>query len=177
MRRFQQRIHIQRTGEHRKLTIGSSRPFFFRAIAVKLHAIAVRVAKINRLAHAVIGCAIEFDARSQHASQRVRQPGARRIKYRNVIQSGRAGLWRRTASTLPCIQSDVVVITARRKKCRLPAHSLRDFEAKHIAIKSKSAFKVGNLEMDVANFDTLVNWFGYWFSFHAAMLKPMPLAI
>jgi hypothetical protein len=31
--------------------------------------------------------------------------------------------------------------------------------------------------MDVANFDTLVNWFGNWFSFHATMLRPLPLAI
>lgn len=140
-------------------------------ITVKFHAVAVRVAQINSLAHTVVRSAIEFDVRREHTSQRIRQQRTRRIKDGNVIQSGRAGSWRRTASTLPCIQSDVMMITTGGKKRRLTPHALRDLEAQHVAIKSKRAFEIGDLEMDMADFDPCINRLWRGISVHAYILS------
>ena len=46
-----------------------------------------------------------------------------------------------------------MTITARGKKRGLPAHALRDLEAKGIAPEAKRAFEIGNLEMRVADAD------------------------
>ncbi len=77
-----------------------------------------------------------------------------------MIQSRCA--WRRrwTARALPRVQSDVMMITARRKKRRLFAVALRHLKAQYITPEPERAFKVGNLQVDMADADSGINRFG-----------------
>jgi len=51
----------------------------------------------------------------------------------------------------------VMVITARRKKGRLPAHALRDLEAKPITPEVQRTFEISDLEMRMANANRRIN--------------------
>src|SRR6476646_5774323 len=52
----EQRPQVERCVEHRDaVTVLGSRPFLLRAVAVQLDAVLVRVAEIDRFAHAVVG--------------------------------------------------------------------------------------------------------------------------
>ena len=67
-------------GEHLQPAPGSRRPLFTGTIPAELDAILVGIAQVERLTHAVVGCAVELDARSQEASQRIGQLSPRGIK-------------------------------------------------------------------------------------------------
>jgi hypothetical protein len=66
--------------EHRQFAGGCVRPFFFGTIPIKFHAVAVRIAQVKRLAHAMIRRAVQFNSRREHAPQCIRQRRARWIK-------------------------------------------------------------------------------------------------
>ena len=50
-----------------------------------------------------------------------------------------------------------MVISAGGKKRRTGAESLRELQAQHIAIKTQCTFKVGDLQVDVADADVWVD--------------------
>src|SRR5438132_11438086 len=68
-----------------------------------------------------------------------------------MIKAGRIAMRRRTAVTFPGVQSDMMMITTSREKRRLLPVALREFESQHITIECNCAFKVGNLQMHVAD--------------------------
>ena len=72
----EQHIQIQPASEHGQAAVGRTRPLFGRAVPIKFHAVIVRVAEVKRLADTVVGCAFQFNARSEDAAQRIRQQGA-----------------------------------------------------------------------------------------------------
>ena len=61
-----------------------------RAIPVELEPVAVGIAQVERLADAVIGRAVERDARVDQAAQRVGERGAIGIADRGVVEPGRS---------------------------------------------------------------------------------------
>ena len=60
----------------------------FGLIAIKFDAVIVRIAKIERFAHAVIGGAVKVDSSGDYAAKRVGQGCPVGIKDRRVIQTG-----------------------------------------------------------------------------------------
>ena len=77
-----QAIEIQRTCDHGEPAVRGARPLFGRAVPVKFDAVAIRVAEIKCLAHAVIRGAFERNARAAEAEKRIRQIGACGVKNR-----------------------------------------------------------------------------------------------
>ncbi len=59
-----QSLKVEWMGEHLQPARGSRRPLFTGTIPEELDAILVGIAQ-ERLTHAVVGCAVELDARSQ----------------------------------------------------------------------------------------------------------------
>ena len=144
-------IQIELAREHRQRSIRLARPFRLEAIPVQLDTVLVGIAQVQRFADAVVAGAVELNARREHTMQRIGQRRAGRIQNRGVKQAGGAGRRRMAAFALPGIQSDVVVITARRNECRLIAVALHDLEAEHAAVKSQCAVEIGDFQVDMSD--------------------------
>ena len=136
-----------------------ARPFFLRPIPIQFHAVVIRIAQIECFAHAMIRRSFERDACLLQPPQRIRQFRPRRIQDGQMIKPRRSRRRRLAAGTLPGIQSDVMMIPARREKCRRRSETLRQLKPKHITIKSKGALQVRHLQMHVAHPDIGMNCF------------------
>ena len=64
---------------------------------------------------------------------------------------------RRSPCALPDIQPDMVMVIARGDESGLRAITLSQVEAEDAAVKIKGALKVGNLQVDMANPDAVVD--------------------
>jgi hypothetical protein len=63
----------------------------------------------------------------------------------------------RSASTLPRIQRNVVMISASREEGSLRAPPLRDFESEHAAVERERPFEIGHLQVNVTDSDGRIN--------------------
>ena len=95
--------------------------------------------------------AVQFDARGQNSTQRIRQQRPRRIENREMIKSGGIRRRRRTAGTFPGVERNVMMISARREKHRVRPVARGDFKTEDVAIKLQRAVDLRNLEVYVAN--------------------------
>jgi hypothetical protein len=118
-------------------------------IAIQFHAVAVRIAQVERLAHPVIGRALQPYARRNQPPQCIRQRRPIGINDSVMIEPGGAIGRRRAAQAFPCIQGNVMVITTGGEECSLVAYTLHQFKAKNVPVKSDSAFKISNLQVHV----------------------------
>ena len=60
---FEQKlIQVEWLGAHREISISLARPLLSRSVPVKFHAVAIRIAKVNRLTHSMIGSSFERNA-------------------------------------------------------------------------------------------------------------------
>jgi hypothetical protein len=119
--------------------------------------VAVGVVQVERLAHPVVGGAVERDAGGEHAAQRVREGGAGRVEKCHVVESGGSGRRRTAPGAFPGVEPEVVMVTPGREKHRLGAEALRDLEAEHVAVEGKGTFQIGDLEVHVSDADLGVN--------------------
>src|SRR5207247_8917929 len=71
----EQRLKIEWPRVHLDAAIRTARPFAFGSIAVELDAVAIRIAQIDRFAHAMIRSALERYAVVDHATHRGGQGG------------------------------------------------------------------------------------------------------
>jgi hypothetical protein len=101
----------------------------------------------------MIGGTFERNVGGKETAEGVRQFGAGRIKYGQMIQAGSSGRWRGTTGAFPGVEADVVMVAASGKKSGLAAEALGEFKTQNIAIKSERAVKVRDLEMDMADAD------------------------
>src|SRR5256885_15601843 len=109
---LEQVLKVEAFGEHRQAAVGRLWPAVPRAIPIELDAVLVRIAQIERLAHAMVARAVERDAGVDQAAQRTRERGAGRVEDRDVIEPGRALRRRRAALAFPGVEPDVMVIAA-----------------------------------------------------------------
>ena len=126
MQLCEQPIEIERLGGHSQLT-ADARPFVSRAIAIEFDAVAVGIAQVNRLAHAVVGSALDRDALIEQALERAREFAAIRIKNCKMIKPCPPVRRLGRAFPRPRVQADVMMIPARREKDRvrtvaIPSH-------------------------------------------------------
>jgi hypothetical protein len=107
----QQRGEIETLGGHLERSVGVARPFGARPVAVELQSVAVRIAEVEGLAHAVVACAVELNASRAQPAKRVTERGPIGVADGEVIQPG--GPWRRRPAALafPGIQPDVMVVS------------------------------------------------------------------
>jgi hypothetical protein len=68
-----------------------------------------------------------------------------------MIKAGAARGRVRSASTLPRIQCDVVMIPASREEGGLRAPPLRDFEAEHAAVECERPLEIRHLQVNVTD--------------------------
>src|SRR5688572_30022255 len=66
-------------------------------------------------------------------------------------QAGAIRRRRRPAETFPDVETDMVVVAARRNKRSLLTISLGQFETENAAIEAERALEVGDLQVDVAD--------------------------
>ena len=135
-----------------------ARPLVPGPVAIELDAVAVRIAKVERLADAVVARAVERDA-TPRAARRSASPRRRRDPDtdREVIEPGRARRRRGSAAALPGIQADVMVVAAGTEKRRLRAPALHHLEAEHAGVEGDRAFKVRHFQVDVADADASID--------------------
>src|ERR1051325_5240464 len=76
-----------------------------------------------------------------------------------MIKAGRARMRRRTALALPCVEADVVVITAGGKKRSLTTITLREFKAEHVTVEPNRPFQVSDFQMYMTNANVWMQWF------------------
>ena len=133
------------TGIHRQAAIRMPRPFILGPIAVQFDAIVVRIAQVYGFTNAMIGGAVQIDARFDDAFKSLGQCSPVWVEDRRVIQTRRAGCGRRATQALPRIQSDVMMISACREKCRPFAQSLNDIEAEHAVIEADGPLQIRDL--------------------------------
>ena len=79
-------IEIEPLGRHADRSVTRARPLVARQIAIELDAVAVGIAQVERFDHAVIGCAVQFDARREHAVYEVGPEVAAREECGVVLQ-------------------------------------------------------------------------------------------
>ena len=74
-----------------------------------------------------------------------------------MVKAGCAERRRLAVKALPCVQSNVMVITAGGKKRSLVSHALHEFKPKHVPIKSNSAFQISHFQMHMADPNLRIN--------------------
>ena len=121
-----------------KAPSGVARPFRTRPVPVELEAVAIRVAKIQRLADAVIAGAVKRDAGLLEPAKRVGERRAVRIADGEVIEAGRPGGGAWPATALPGVQADVVMVAAGTQERRRVAHPLGDLESEDAVVKGRA---------------------------------------
>ena len=130
-----------------------------RTVAIKLDAVLVRIAQIERFAHAMIARPVERNFRLDHAPQGIREEPTGRIQDRGVIEAGGAGRGRLPAEAFPGIDREMMVIVAgghEHGAAALPRH----LEPQNIAVEAERALEVGDLEMDMADPHARIDDFG-----------------
>ncbi len=143
-------VQVERVGEHLQRAVRLLRPLLLRPVPIKLDAVVVRVAQIERLGDAVVAGAFERDLGGDQPPQRVGQKPAGRVENGGMVKAGGAGGGRRAAAALPGVQADMMVVAAGRDEGRArPAGGHR--ETQHAAIEIERPLQVGDLEMDVAD--------------------------
>jgi hypothetical protein len=66
-----------------------------------------------------------------------------------VVKAGRARRGSRATSTLPSVESDVVMITTGRKKGGAVTESLPHLEAQYARTKHQETVEIGNFQVNV----------------------------
>ncbi len=110
----QQRVEIEGLRKHREIPIGRARPFRPGTVPIQLDAVLIGIAKVDSLAHSVVARSLERDSGIHTTTQRIGQSRSRRIKNGQMVKP-RGPCGRRGATkAFPCIEPDVMVITAGR---------------------------------------------------------------
>jgi hypothetical protein len=102
----------------------------------------VGIVEIDCLVGAVVGGAVDGPAVVQQALQGNGQVTALRVVYGEVVEPGRAAGRRRTARALPRVQSNVVVVAARREEGRLVAEAHQEVKAHQVPVEPDGALQV-----------------------------------
>lgn len=126
------------------------RPLARIAIPGQLDAVEIGIVQIERDMRAVVVVPLDLPAVVPQSLEGHRQIAPGRIVDREVVEPGRAALWRLPTGALPGIQRDVMVIPARAQK-RSGAHVVEQIEPEHIAIEPDGAVEIGNLQMHMAD--------------------------
>ena len=150
-------MQIQRPSVHRQLPVRRSRPQLLWPVAIQFHAVLIRIAQVNRFAHAMVRCPIQRDPRVKHPAQSFRQCSTRGIDNRRVIQPCSSRRRRRAAQALPSIHSQMMVITGRRKKRRALPKPLRHLKSQNPAIKVQRPRNIRHPQMYMPNVHARIN--------------------
>lgn len=145
----QQRLQIQWSCKHRQLAVGTPRPLLPRTIPIQLNPVPIRITQIQRLAHSMVRCAVERDARPHQPLQSIGQRSLGRIQNRQMIKPRSSRCRSRPTCALPRIQPNMVVISARRDKRGRVAKPLHQLKPKHTAVELQRPFQIGHLQMDM----------------------------
>ena len=147
----QQVAQVEPLRHHGERAVGGAGPLVLGLVPVKLDAVLVGIAQIERLADAVVAGAVELQAGIDHPLERVGKVTPRRVQERRVEQAGGAGRRRPAAGALPGVQSDMVVVAAGRQERRLPPVELLHLEPEHPGIEADRPVDVGHLQVDMAD--------------------------
>src|SRR5260370_26455178 len=108
------------------------------------------MAEIERLGDPVIARAVQRDSSREQSFQGGGQRSSRGVKDRQMVETGAAARRRRTATALPGIEADMVVIAAGRNEGCLAATALGQRESEHAAVEGQRPVEIRDLEVDVA---------------------------
>jgi len=163
--------------EYGQIAVRAARPLLLRFVPIKLHPVSVRGAEIDGFTDTVIRRSFERNIGFKQSSERGCQFRPRRIQDGDMVQPGRAGRRRLASGALPCVQSDVTMVTTGRQECRLRPKSLSDIKAEHVAIKCQRAVQVGHFQVNVTDPDVRADaiWAGLWVH-NRQTAQPQPIS-
>src|SRR5690348_339338 len=145
----EQRIEVDRLGEHRRLPLGVERPFALRPVVIELDAVLVRIAQIQRDGDAVIARSVEADSGGEDATERIGEGLSVGIPDGGVVEARRVPGRGPAALRLPRVQSDVVVVAAGGDERGLLAVAGEDVEPQDADVEAERALEVGHLQVHV----------------------------
>ena len=96
-------MQIERMCEHLQGAVRLFRPFVSWTIPIELNAVVVRIAQVERFAHAVVAGALQWNLGDDQATQRISEEPSGRVKNCGMVKACRARGRGRTAKALPCI--------------------------------------------------------------------------
>src|SRR5205807_8709307 len=102
-----------------EVPICAKRQLLDRAVPAQLEAIVLRVTEVARLVGAVVVEAVEEPAGPGQPPEGVTQRGTGRVADRDVVEPGSPRRCRLPALRLPGVESQVVVVAARRQEDRV----------------------------------------------------------
>src|SRR5713101_30048 len=152
----QQIVEIEPPGDHVERAVRRARPKLLPPVAIELDPVLVGVAQVERLAHAMVGSAVERNAGLDQAAERIRKRGARRIEDREMIEPGGPGRRRRSAQTLPGVERDVMMIPAGRDEGGA-GPPLGELKTENAAIEFQRPLEIGDFEMHMADPDSAID--------------------
>lgn len=156
---IQQVFKVERIGTHCEHSVSIHGPFVRGSIPVELEPVAVRIVQIQSKADTVIAGSIQLDSRTLQPSKCIRERGFRWVANRSMKKSRRTAWWWGTATTLPCVEADMMVIVASCEERCLSAISLLELEAKDVLIKCDGALEIGNFEVNVTDVGAWIDGF------------------
>src|SRR4029078_10620198 len=101
----------------------------------QFEAVAVRIVKVERLAHPVIGRALESHAGLDQAAERIAEGGPVWIADRDMVEPCGSRRRRLALAALPRVQADVVVVAPRAQEGGLLSQARGQLESKHAGIE------------------------------------------
>jgi hypothetical protein len=144
--------------DHGELAVSASGPFGLRPIAIELNSIAIGIAQVKRLAHAVIGRALKRNTGLHQTVEGVTELRPVRIEDGKMVEARGTARWWRSTLALPGVEPDVVMVAPSGDERSLVANALRELEPEDAAVEGERAIQVGDLEMDVTDTDGGVDW-------------------
>lgn len=154
----QEIFQIQRLRIHSQSAVRGAGPGLLGFVPIKLNAVLIRIAEIKSFADSVIRCPIERNTCPDQSLQGISKLGSGGIENGEMEKSRRSGGGRMTSLALPRIESDVMMIPACREKRRLPPVTLGHLKAEDILVEVDGAIKVGDLEVDMPDARTRMDW-------------------
>src|SRR3712207_4112405 len=131
----EQVLYVKRPGDHRELAFSVARPLVLGTVRGKLHAVAVRVAQVERLRDAVIRGPVYGVLGVQEPAEGQREVPTLRVEDGEGEKPGRVPRGRGYVRAVPRVQADVVVVAAGGEEHRLVAVPLGDLEPEDVPIE------------------------------------------
>jgi len=154
-------LKIEGMRKHGPTAVGTARPLLPGLVPIKLDAVVVGVAEVDRFTDAVVRRAFERDASLRDSTQGVGQFRPCRVQDGDMVQASRAGRRRLASGAFPSVQSDVMVITPGGEENGLRPVALCDLKAEHVSIERQRPFQVRHFQMNVADPDLRMKWMGF----------------
>src|SRR5437667_2523100 len=141
-------VNIQRFGCHGDLTFAPD-PLRARTVRIKLHAVIIGIAEIDRFTNAVVRSALDWMVASHKPLEGMGKVAPRRITNGQMVKSGRFRWTRRGVALFTEHDHRRTVSCCRNSD--LASNPLHDPQSERAGVKAKRAFKIAGAQAYLAD--------------------------